>query len=450
MNRFIYTALLYLVLPLVPLKLYWRGFKQPEYRRHWAERFGFYSFKLMQPVIWLHCVSVGETRAAEPLVRALLQEYTDHQILITHGTPTGRETSKSLFADMSLPNNALRDHALLGNKVHSVYLPYDLPIFVRRFFNHFKPNIGVILETELWFNVLATAKQCNVSMLLVNARLSEKSAAGYARLGKLTEQAIQNIKFIAAQTEQDAGRFKRLGANNVAVLGNIKFDLTPPADKQMLGEQLRACIQALNKIGNPAIFLAASTREGEEIIILDAIKDLNMMTIIVPRHPQRFEAVATLLQSRELKFLRRSELKTSNVPKLLDANVRDIQDKVQIILGDSMGEMYSYYAACDFALIGGSLLPYGSQNLIEAMASGKPVLVGEHTFNFKQVAEIAVAKCAAWRVKDAAEIKQAIQTLIADPHKQLEMGAVGVSLCKASTGATEKTMKLIRPYLLSR
>lgn len=437
MNRFLYTTLLYLVLPFVPLKLYWRGFKQPDYRLHWAERFGFYSLKLTQPVIWLHCVSVGETRAAEPLVKALLADYPNHQILITHGTPTGREASMTLFGSQ----------ALFDSKVHSVYLPYDLPICVARFLSHFRPKIGLILETELWFNLLAMAKRRDIPMLLINARLSKKSAVGYAKLKKLTQQALQNLSLIAAQTEQDALNFKQLGATDVAVLGNLKFDKTPPADIKILGEQLRASIKKFSKTSDRAIFLAASTREGEEMIILDAVKDLDVLTIIVPRHPQRFNSVAKILQSRGLKFIRRSELNTSPVRAMSNVRVENIQNDVTLILGDSMGEMFSYYAACDFALIGGSLLPYGSQNLIEALASGKPVLVGEHTFNFKQVTEIAVAKCAAWRVKDGLELKDAIQILSAQPKKQLEMGAIGIELCRASAGATEKTMIQIRHYL---
>ena len=415
MNRSIYTCLLWLILPLVPLKLLWRGIKQPEYRANWAERLGFYTLKLTQPVIWLHCVSVGETRAAEPLVKALLTEYPNHQILMTHGTPTGRATSLALF----------------GDKVSSVYLPYDLPRFVARFLTHFKPVIGIILETELWFNLLHAAKQRDISMLQLNARLSEKSALGYAKLGNLTKQALLNLNEIAAQTAQDAERLTHLGALNVKVLGNIKFDICPPIEAQKLGEQLLALINSNNRL----VFLAASTRDGEEAIILEAVKELDVMTVIVPRHPQRFDAVAALLQQRGLNFAKRSQL------------VQPVSADVKYILGDTMGEMFNYYAACDVALIGGSLLPFGAQNLIEAMASGKPVLIGEHSFNFKQIAEIAVASGAAWRFKDALALKQAIQALIDQPQKQREMGAAGVALCVASRGATAKNMDLIRPYL---
>ncbi len=426
MNRFVYTLLLCLVLPFVPLKLLWRGVKQPEYRQNWRERFGFYRLKLRLPVIWLHCVSVGETRAAEPLVNMLLAEYPNHQVLITHGTPTGRETSLALF----------------GVKVSSVYLPYDLPIFVSRFLQHFKPVLGVILETELWFNLLHNAKKQHVPVILVNARLSEKSALGYAKLGALVKTALNSLVQISAQSEQDAARLMQLGANHVKVLGNIKFDIAPPINSRELGEQLRALINPQQQI----VFLAASTREGEEAIILDAVKDLELITIIVPRHPQRFNAVAALLDAQNLKYIRRSELAAATA-KLRQPSVDVAMQHVKFILGDTMGEMFSYYAACDITLIGGSLLPYGSQNLIEAMTSGKPVLIGEHSFNFKQTAEIAVAQCAALRVKGAADIKQSLITLIDNPQKQREMALVGLALCKESAGATEKNMQLIRAYL---
>ena len=214
MSRFLYSALLYLALPFVPLKLWWRGIKQPAYRQHWQERFGFYQVKSVKPIIWLHCVSVGETRAAEPLIKTLLLTYPNHQILLTHTTPTGRETSEQLFAD----------------SVQRVYLPYDLPFAVNRFLKHFKPKIGLLMETELWFNLIAACKKRDIPLLLLNARLSEKSAKGYAKLGGLVTNGLQSLNAIAAQTTDDATRLQMLGALNVTVSGNLKFDVKPPAD----------------------------------------------------------------------------------------------------------------------------------------------------------------------------------------------------------------------------
>ncbi|HOY69662.1 MAG TPA: lipid IV(A) 3-deoxy-D-manno-octulosonic acid transferase [Methylotenera sp.] len=413
MNRFLYTLVLYVFLPFVPIKLIWRGIKQPEYRQHWRERFGFYSQTVKKPIIWLHCVSVGETRAALPLVNALLDQYPHHQILLSHTTPTGRDTSTQLF----------------GDRVQRVYLPYDLPFAVNRFIRHFKPCIGVLMETELWFNLIATCRQQKIALLLVNARLSEKSAQGYAKLGKLAREGLQNLTAIAAQTEQDAARLRQLGAHNVQVVGNIKFDVAPPENAILQGQALR------HLWGDQRpVFLAASTREGEESIILEAINQANiphLVTIIVPRHPQRFYDVEIMLQQRGLHYQKRSTLNQA------------INAETQVILGDSMGELFAYYASADVCLVGGSLQPFGGQNLIEPMRMGKPVLIGEHTFNFKEVAELAVAQSAAWRVQDSQTISQALHMLFENPHKQVEMGEKGLVLCMASQGATQKTLDII-------
>jgi 3-deoxy-D-manno-octulosonic-acid transferase len=411
MTRTVYTLLLYLLLPFTPLKLLWRARKQPEYLQHWRERYGFYNVQTNKPVIWLHCVSVGETRAAAPLIKALLQQYPNHQILLTHTTPTGRATSEQLF----------------GNAIQRVYLPYDIPYAVNGFLAHFKPAIGVLMETELWFNLIAGCKQQGIPLLLVNARLSEKSAHGYAKLGKLVQEGLHNLPEIAAQTEADAERLQLLGANNVNIVGNLKFDVMPPNDATAQGRQLRALLGE-----SRPVFLAASTREGEEAIILEAIAKIpDLLTVIVPRHPQRFSEVEALLQQRGIQYQKRSILQ-----QIADGHTR-------VILGDSMGELFTYYASADICLIGGSLLPYGGQNLIEAMRMGKPVLIGEHTFNFKEVSNLAVAQGAAWRVKNVQEINQAIRTLVENQQKQAEMGAIGLALCITSQGATQKTLAII-------
>ena len=414
MNRFVYSVLLYLILPFVPLKLLWRGIKQPEYRQHWGERFGFYAAKVTKPVIWLHCVSVGETRAAEPLINALQLQYPSHQILLSHGTPTGRDASKALFGDL----------------VTSVYLPYDLPFAVNGFLNHFKPSIGMLMETELWFNLIAACKQDNIPLLLLNARLSEKSAKGYAKLGELAREGLQNLSAIAAQTADDASRLQGLDAQNISVVGNLKFDVKPPADAVDKGLQLR---RLLGK--NRPVFLAASTREGEETLILDAVKDVDLLTVIVPRHPQRFDAVEVIIQNSGLSYVRRSQL---NEP---------LSKNVQVVLGDSMGELFTYYAACDFTFIGGSLLPLGGQNLIEAAAMGRPILIGEHTFNFADASNTAVTAGAAIRVKNSAELHEKLEYLLQNPSKQAKMRLAALQFNEASTGATIRLMQLITQYL---
>jgi 3-deoxy-D-manno-octulosonic-acid transferase len=422
MNRLLYSVLLYLVLPLVPLKLCWRGIKQPAYLGHWPERFGFYNTKINKPVIWLHCVSVGETRAAEPLVHALQLQYPNHQILLTHGTPTGREASE----------------ALLGDNIKRVYLPYDLPFAVNNFLKHFQPKIGLILETELWFNLIAACKQREIPVLLLNARLSEKSAKGYAKLGKLAREGLQSLSAVAAQTNDDAARLQNLGATHISVSGNLKFDVKPPKSLIEQGLQLK------KQFGERPVFLAASTRDGEEALILNALKTANipnLLTILVPRHPQRFDEVAKLLKQRGIDYQRKTSLNNN----ALKANIH--AGRSLVILGDSMGEMPMYYAACDMAFIGGSLLNFGGQNLIEAAQVGKPILIGEHTFNFAEASNDAVAAGAAIRVKDADDLMQQAHALLKNKAEMANMQQAALQFSATYSGATSRLMALIAHYL---
>ena len=410
MPRFLYSALLYLLLPLVAGKLALRCIKQSAYRPHWQERFGFYRLPRQSGVIWLHCVSVGETRAAAPLIHGILEQYPERTLLLTHSSPSGRATSEALF----------------GKRVQRAYLPYDLPFMVRRFLTHFQPDLGVLLETEIWFNLLAACQQRQIPVLLANARLSEKSARGYAKLGSLAKNALQSLHLIAAQTPNDAKRFQGLGARRVETLGNLKFDALPPIGTEAAGIHLRRLFGEQRPV-----FLAASTREGEEKLILDALAATpiaDLLTVIVPRHPQRFGPVEALLKRRGVAYEKRSQLNM------------EVKRGTQVILGDSMGEMYAYYASADLCLIGGSLLPFGGQNLIEAMRLGKPVLLGPHTYNFAQVSATAVAQCAAWRVNTPEEIGLALQALMAVPEKRLAMGAMGLAMCEAGQGASAKTL----------
>jgi len=413
-NRFLYSFLLYAVLPFVPFKLWWRGIKQPAYKLHWRERFGGYALKASKPVIWLHCVSVGETRAAEPLVKALQAQYPQHQILLTHTTPTGREASEQLF----------------GDAVQRVYLPYDLPFAVKRFLKHFQPKIGLIMETELWFNLIAACKKSDIPLLLLNARLSEKSAKGYGKLGRLVTEGLHNLSAIAAQTRADAVRLQMLGAPHVDITGNIKFDVRPPANALENGLKLRALL------GEKTVFLAASTREGEEALILEAVKDLTILTMIVPRHPQRFDEVEQLIKAAGLHYVRRSQL------------VTPINSTVQVILGDSMGELFSYYAACDFTFVGGSLLKFGGQNLIEAASMGKPILIGKYTYNFAEATANALRAGAATQVSDVASLREKIQYLAKSREKRAQMQQASLNFSQASTGATFRTMQLIMAHLI--
>src|SRR5574340_479696 len=335
--RRLYTLVLWLLLPYIFLRILWRARKQPEYLRHIGERFGSYAAQSDRPLIWLHTVSVGETRAAQSLIARLRASYPDHHILLTHTTPTGRATSEQLY----------------GDGVLRVYLPYDYPFAVNRFLNHFKPRLGILMETEIWFNLIHACRATGVPLLLLNARLSERSARGYARFARLTREALGGLAAVAAQTEEDAARLTGLGAKNVAVTGNLKFDIEPPAALLELGRRLRAQFGTARKV-----FLAASTRDGEEELLLDALQRVQipgLLLVIVPRHPQRFAEVAALLEQRGIPFRRRSEMGPAG----------GIPAETRAVLGDSMGEMFAYYAAADLAFVGGSLLPYGGQNLID-------------------------------------------------------------------------------------
>ncbi|MCZ2420999.1 MAG: lipid IV(A) 3-deoxy-D-manno-octulosonic acid transferase [Burkholderiales bacterium] len=415
MARFLYNLALLALLPYVWLHLFLRSRKQPEYLEHLGERFGRYAAAPLQPLIWLHAVSVGETRAAAPIVAALKARHPGHRILLTHMTPTGRRASEDLF----------------GDGVERAYLPYDYPCAVRRFLRHFRPAIGVVMETEIWPNLVAICKEKGLPLLLSNARLSEKSARRYARFPNLTRGALQGLAALAAQTEQDAARLRALGAPQVEVLGNVKFDILPAEDQLALGEVLRG------RIGSRPVLLAASTREGEEALLFEALARHPLgeaLLVVVPRHPQRFDEVAALAAKAGFAVQRRSE----NAP---------VAAQTQVLLGDSMGELFAYYAACDVAFVGGSLLDYGSQNLIEACAVGRPVLIGPSTYNFSHAAEQALECGAARQIGSAEELLATAGELLADEAARRRMGEAGRAFAARHRGATARTVEMIERHL---
>ena len=416
--RLLYSALWYLAVPLIGLRLAWRARRQPEYLQHVGERFGRYPTSMVGPLIWLHAVSVGETRASAPLVHALLDAHPDCSLLLTHMTPTGRATAAEIFAN-------------LGPRVQSAYLPYDFPWAVARFLHHFRPRIGVLMETELWPNLVEGCRRTGTPLAMVNARLSERSARGYRRAGSLARDAFGHLAAIGAQTEADGRRLTTLGARWLQVTGNIKFDITPPEAMLALGETFR------NRIGPRQILLAASTREGEEGPLLEAFASQcppEALLVLVPRHPQRFDEVARLVGRSGLKLQRRS----SNEPVMADTRVW---------LGDSMGEMYAYYAAADTALIGGSWEKLGGQNPIEATAVGCPVVVGPHTFNFKAVCEQAIEAGAALRANNLEDGLKLALEIIHSPARRKAMGEAGRDFARSHRGATTRTLALLAPLL---
>jgi 3-deoxy-D-manno-octulosonic-acid transferase len=406
--RILYALAWLLALPLAFLYLLWRSRRQPEYRQHWGERLGWAPRPGNRPLIWIHAVSVGETRAAAPIVSALQQHYPDHALLLTHATPTGRDTGKTLF----------------GDRVQQAYLPYDFPLCTALFLHRTRPVLGLVMETELWPGLFRACRRRDIPVLLVNARLSERSARGYRRFARLSAQALRDLSAIAAQTEADARRLRDLGAPDVTVTGNVKFDMTPPADTADKAAALKTLF------AGRFVFLCASTREGEEAPLLDALTSLDLprlLIVIVPRHPQRFDEVAGLLQARGLNFVRRSSGSAAS-------------PNTRVFLGDSMGEMAAYYAAADLCYVGGSLVPLGGQNMIEAAALGCPALIGPHTWNFMDAAEQAVAWGAARRVEDFAGLRAELQALSADASARQHMAQAGRTFTQANQGATDRVM----------
>ncbi len=438
MARLIYSTLLRLALPLWLARLWWRGRREPGYRQHLGQRLG---LGPAQPpgALWVHAVSLGETRAAAPLVAALREQLPGVPLLLTHGTATGWEAGA----------------ALLQPGDRQAWLPLDTPGAARRFFDCQRPALGLLMETEVWPNLQAQAEKAGVPMVLANARLSERSAAKGRRLQRLMRPALAAMRCVLAQTEADAQRLRAMGARDVRVMGNLKFDLMPREDLLAQGQRWR---QALAR----PVVLAAVTREGEEQALLQAwcaqygnagratgpaadggdapggahrVQARPPLLVIVPRHPQRFDEVAGLVTAAGLKLARRSAwgALAPDVPPS-DAQAFDVW------LGDTLGEMSLYYGLADAALLGGSFEPLGGQNLIEALACGCPMVVGPHTFNFAEAAEGAIAAGAAQRVPDLPGALTCLQQWLSPDQAQAHQArsTAGCQFATAHRGAAQR------------
>ncbi len=419
MNRTLYSFLLHLALPLILLRLYLRSRQAPAYRQRLAERFALALPPLRPGGIWVHAVSVGESIAAAPLIRALRQRHPELPITVTCMTPTGSERIRALF-----------DAEIRAGDVQHCYLPYDLPWAAARFLDRVRPKLALIMETELWPNHIHQCARRGIPTVLANARLSEKSARGYARFAGLTRPMLAEMDWIAAQTEAEAERFRRLGARAecVGVTGSIKFDLRIDPELQPRANALRASWGAERR----PLWIAASTHAGEDEQILAAHRQLlashpDALLILVPRHPERFDAVHALCRREGFATVRRSA-------------AQPVTAQDQVLLGDTMGELLFLYALADVAFVGGSLVPNGGHNLLEPAALGLPVLSGPHLFNFLEIAAQLRAAGALGEVGDGEALARRLQHLLDDPQVRRRMGQAGLQTLRANQGALQRLL----------
>ena len=426
-RRALYSLLLYLIFPFVIVRLFWRGRSNSAYRQRISERLGFVDIYSDNPVIWIHAVSVGETIAAQPLIEGLIKKYSDHKILVTTTTPTGSDRVKALF----------------GDRVAHVYFPYDLPDVVARFFSRVDPRLLVVIETEIWPNLFAKCKKEGTPLIIANARLSERSTYKYLKIKKLVKETLSTISLIAVRSVVDAERFKKLGASDtqISVVGNIKFDFTVNKKQLEQGKQWREAWG-----DNNLVLVVASTHEGEDAQILEIYQRLlrhfpNLLLVLVPRHPERFEDVYELCSALEdTHVLRHSQV---------DDYQNYSKSTVNIILGDSMGVMQSWFATADVVFIGGSLVAVGGHNPIEAIAQDVPVVSGRYMFNFDDVTEQLSNEKLLSICATVSEVEDEISKLLTFrlSQKVEENESKASQFMQQHKGVTAKLLKSISRYI---
>ncbi|WP_273827186.1 lipid IV(A) 3-deoxy-D-manno-octulosonic acid transferase [Providencia rettgeri] len=416
----LYQVLLYLIQPFIWVRLLLRSRKAPAYRKRWSERYGFCAGKVKPQGILLHSVSVGETLAAVPLVRALRHHYPSLPITVTTMTPTGSERVQSAF----------------GDDVSHVYLPYDLPGSMCRFLKQVDPKLVIIMETELWPNMINQLHKRKIPLVIANARLSERSAAGYQKLGSFVKRMLRNVTMVAAQHQEDGERFVQLGLRRMqlSVTGSLKFDISVTPELAVRAITLRRQWAA-----HRPVWIATSTHDGEEAIVLDTHQKLlkrfpDLLLILVPRHPERFAKAEELTQKAGLTFIRRS---ANTIPTV----------DTQVVIGDTMGELMLLYGIADIAFVGGSLVETGGHNPLEAAAHALPVLMGPHTFNFKDICGKLAQADGLITVTDSESMEQAVTSLLSDEDYRLYYGRHAAEVLHENQGALQRLLKLLQPYL---
>ena len=417
--RFLYNLLTYLL--FLPYAGYWlvRGISNRAYLQRLGERLGI-GYPRLERCIWIHAVSVGEVVAAVPLIRALARRYPDRPLLVTTVTPTG----------------AARVAAVFGDEVQHTYIPFETPTMVDRFFTATNPEIALILETEIWPNLYRGCGVRGIPLVLVSARISPKSVRSYRRLLPLFRETLSHGIVIAAQSDADAERFLSLGAaaDRTRVTGNIKFDVELAPDLPLRGRELRSEL-----FGDRPVWIAASTHEGEEELVLDAHRKLlenhpNLLLVLVPRHPQRFQGVRELAARQDMSVVARTDGEPCSAT-------------TQVFLGDTMGELTLFYAASDVAFVGGSLVPIGGHNLLEPAALGRPLLSGPHVFNAQEIADMFVSRHACRIVNDSNELADEAERLLSDPARATRMGDAGRDILERNRGALARLMAMIEPLV---
>lgn len=426
--RFIYTSIFYLAIPFILMRLLWRAFAAPAYARRWSERFGFFPSLAtadrdrsgIKKIVWVHTVSVGEFIAALPIIKQL-QTNPALQLVVTTTTPTGSD----------------RVRAMLGDSVFHVYAPYDLPDVIARFLQRIKPSLLLIMETELWPNTIAACAKRNIPVVLVNGRMSKKSARGYQKFSALTRPMLQKLSLVLVQNKEDAARFNNLGLPTVKtkITGNIKFDLVLTDALRQQAAQLK---QQWSHNGERIIWLAASTHPGEDEVILEAFGQIKpqlkkLLLVLVPRHPERFNNVHNLCVSRGFNVAKRS--------------LGDASTATDIIVGDTMGELLLLFGASDIALVGGSLVPNGGHNFIEPAAWQLPLLSGQHVFNFAEVARLLREAGALTLVSTANELAEQIRLLALDDRERDRRGMAALRVANENRGALDKALNAINMFL---